>query len=556
MTAERPDHRVTFAVVLAGVSAYALLQSLVLPVLPTIQHNLHTSQSGVTWVLTAYLLSASIFTPILGRVGDMIGKQKMFVVGLVALAVGSLMGALAPSIGIMIAARAIQGIGGGVLPLAFGIVRDEFPASKVSTAIGVVAALAAVGGGLGIVLAGPIVDVLDWHWLFWFPMIFVSIAAVAARVLVPESRVRTPGRINVPAAVLLSSWLVVLLVAVSEGPTWGWRSASVLGLAAGALVIALVWVRVEIRSDHPLIDMRMMRLPAVWTTNLVAFLFGMGMYSVFVFIPEFVQTKPSAGYGFGASVTRSGLFLLPMTVLMFFAGLVSGRFSHRTSPRFVLICSGLISIVGYLLLTVANSTEWVIYIVMASIGVGIGLALSAMSFVIVDSVPLSQTGVATAMNANIRTIGGSIGAGVMASIVASGAVHGVPRESGYTHGFAVLTGATVLAALACRDRPEDPPGTPGHRRRGSGQRRPGARRERGGLSRRSSPTDRHRGSPTADDVGRWRELPVRDPYAAIEAPRRGEGPQVASMTWSLKARPKPSAFPSMPNRNPTMPAAT
>ena len=126
----RTHHQVTFAVLAAGVAAYALLQSLVTPVLPTIQAELHTTQNTVTWVLTAYLLSASIFTPIMGRIGDMIGKERVFVATLVALAVGSLLAAVAPSIAVMIVARVIQGIGGGMIPVAFGIIRDEFPARR------------------------------------------------------------------------------------------------------------------------------------------------------------------------------------------------------------------------------------------------------------------------------------------------------------------------------------------------------------------------------------------------------------------------------------------
>src|SRR5262252_5438677 len=136
---------VTFGVLAAGVAAFALLQSLVIPVLTTVQHELHTSQAAVTWVLTAYLLSASIATPILGRVGDMFGKERVFVATLVALAIGSLMAALAPSIGVMIVARVIQGLAGGMLPVAFGIIRDEFPAEKVTVAVGMIAALTAVG---------------------------------------------------------------------------------------------------------------------------------------------------------------------------------------------------------------------------------------------------------------------------------------------------------------------------------------------------------------------------------------------------------------------------
>ena len=131
--------------------------------------ELHTSQDAVTWVLTAYLLSASIMTPILGRVGDMFGKKWVFVGTLVALAVGSVLAAVAPNLAVMIVARVIQGVAGGTLPLGFGIIRDEFPREKVAGAVGILAALTAVGGSLGIVLAGPIVNALGWRWLFWLP---------------------------------------------------------------------------------------------------------------------------------------------------------------------------------------------------------------------------------------------------------------------------------------------------------------------------------------------------------------------------------------------------
>src|ERR1700759_3122861 len=137
---ERGNHQVTFAVLAVAIGAFALLQSLVVPVLTTVQHQLHTSQDTVTWVLTAYLLSASIMTPILGRIGDMTGKKRGFVAALVALAAGSLLAALGPSLGGMIVARVIQGAGGGMLPVAFGIIRDEFPAEKVAGAVGVLAA--------------------------------------------------------------------------------------------------------------------------------------------------------------------------------------------------------------------------------------------------------------------------------------------------------------------------------------------------------------------------------------------------------------------------------
>jgi len=446
---KRSDYRITYLVLLLGVTAYALLQSLVTPVLPTIQHDLHTSQGTATWVLTAYLLSASIFTPILGRVGDMVGKERMLVVTLLALAAGSVLAGLAHSIGVLILARAIQGIGGAVLPLSFGIVRDEFPAIKVATGVGVVAAMAAVGGGAGIVLAGPIVNSLNYHWLFWIPLIITLIAAVCAHLFVPESPVRTPGRISWLAAVLLSGWLVALLVAVSEAPKWGWGSSKVIGLIALAVVVGVAWVVVELRAREPLIDMHMMRVPAVWTNNLVAFLFGIGMYSVIAFLPQFLQTPKSTGYGFGASIIQSGLYLLPLTVTMFAFGMLSGRIAARYGSKAAVIVGSFFSLGAYLMLAFAHSESWEIYVASTLLGVGLGLAFSAMSNLIVQAVPPAQTGVASGMNANIRTIGGAVGAAVMSSIVTSTLLHsGYPAARGYTYGFAFLAAMTLVAIVA------------------------------------------------------------------------------------------------------------
>ncbi|MCX4751665.1 MFS transporter [Kitasatospora sp. NBC_01287] len=447
--APRTHHQVTFAVLAAGVAAYALLQSLVTPVLPTIQANLHTSQSTVTWVLTAYLLSASIFTPIMGRIGDMIGKERVFVVTLIALAVGSLLAALAGNVTLMIVARAVQGIGGGVLPLAFGIVRDEYPKEKVSGAVGTIASLSAVGAGLGIVLAGPIVDALDWHWLFWLPMIMTVAAAIAAFFLIPASPVRTPGRISWLPALLLSAWLVALLVALSEAPEWGWGSGKVIGLLVAAVLLAVLWVQSERRAAAPLIDMGMMRLTAVWTNNLVALLIGVGMYAVFAFLPEFVQTPSAAGYGFGADITRSGLMLLPATITMFFVGTAAGGLARRIGAKTVVLLGCLVGTAAMAIFAYAHQHAWEIYVGTGVMGVGFGLAFAAMSSLIVSAVPPAQTGVASGMNANIRTIGGSVGAALMASVVTSHAApSGLPREAGYTNGFAMLAAALLVAAAA------------------------------------------------------------------------------------------------------------
>lgn len=444
----RAHDQLTFAVLIVSVSAFALLQSLVTPVLAQFQTEFGTDQSTATWVLTAYLLSASVFTPIMGRIGDRVGKERMLVLTLVALTAGSVLAALAGTIGVMIAARVLQGIGGGVLPLSFGIIRDEFPAHRVPGAVAVLASLAAVGGGVGLVLAGPIVDGLGFRWLFWLPGIVTAVAALAAWLVVPESPVRSEGRISLLPAVLLSAWLVAFLLALSQGRGWGWDSGRVLGLFATTVVVAGAWIVVENRAASPLIDLRMMRLPAVWTTNLVALLLGFGMYAAFGFVPQFAQTPAAAGYGFGASITESGLILLPGSVAMFLVSLASPSLVRRVGAKAVVIAGSLVVAVSMAMLALAHDQERLLYLANAVLGLGMGLVFACLSNLIVAAVPPEQTGVASGMNANIRTIGGSIGAAVMASIVTADLQPTrLPTESGYTHGFLVLTGVMVLAAL-------------------------------------------------------------------------------------------------------------
>jgi EmrB/QacA subfamily drug resistance transporter len=444
------NYRLTFAVLTSAIAAYALLQSMVVPVLTTMQAQLHTSQDAATWILTAYLLSAAIMTPILGRVGDMIGKERVFVAALIALAAGCVLAALAPNIGVMIVARVIQGVAGGMVPVAFGIIRDEFPAGKVAGAVGSLASLTAVGSGLGIVIAGPIVNALGWQYLFWLPMILTVGAAIAALLVIPESPVRSPGSISWLPAILLSAWLVAILVALSEAPAWGWGSPKVIGLLIGGVVAAAAWMFSELHAATPLIDMGMMRLPAVWTNNLVSLLLGLGMYAMFAFLPEFLQTpRAVAGYGFTASIIVSGLMLVPSTVTMFIAGQYVGRLTTWVGGKALVVWGCLISAVSMGILAFAHQQEWEIAVATGLMGFGFGFAYSAMSAIVVAAVPVNQTGVATGMNANIRNIGGSIGSAAMASIVTARlAKSGLPLQSGYTTGFAVMAVVLLLATGA------------------------------------------------------------------------------------------------------------
>ena len=220
----RQHYNLTLGVLVVSALAFALTQTMVAPALPAIQQELGTSATEVTWVLTVFLLTASIATPIVGRLGDMFGKERVLLAVLGVFAVGSLVAALSHSIEMLIAGRAIQGVAGAIFPLSFGIIRDEFPRERVATAIGLISATFGIGGGAGLVLSGVIVDNLSYEWIFWLGLIVIAIAAVATYFFVPESPVKTPAKIDWAGAALLSGALGSLLLGVSQGNNWGWSS--------------------------------------------------------------------------------------------------------------------------------------------------------------------------------------------------------------------------------------------------------------------------------------------------------------------------------------------
>ena len=447
--AVNPNPNRTLLVLAAGGLAYALAQTMIVPALPEIQRDLHASPADATWLLTAFLLTAAIATPLLGRLGDMYGKEHWLLISLAVFGAGSVVSALAGSLEVMIAGRAIQGAGGAIFPLAIGIIRDEFPREKVATGIGTISAMFGIGGGIGLVVAGVLVDGVGLEWIFWLSALAAALAAWATWRWVPESPVRVQARIDWIGGVLLSGALLTLLLAVSEGNTWGWLSAGVLGLFAGSVVLSGAWAAWELRVVDPLVDLRLMSRRPVWTTNVAALAIGFSMFGSFVLIPQLVQTPSVAGYGFGASVTASGLFLWPSSLVMLFAGPLSGRLGTRFGSKLPLALGAVFASAGYFWLAGLHGARIDIYLGSVLLGIGIGLAFAAMANLTVEAVPPDQTGIASAINAIMRQVGGAIGAQVSAAIVSAHFVLGgrFPAESGYTTAF-VMSGIGAIVALA------------------------------------------------------------------------------------------------------------
>lgn len=452
---ERPDEGVSkrpwliFAVIATSVSSYALMQSLTVPAVPLIQADFRTDQATASWLITAFLVAAAVATPIIGRLGDSFGKRRFFVLCMVSLAAGSLLAAWAPSIGVLIAARVIQGLSGGMIPLAFGIIRDEMPIESVPFAISVLSSLLAAGVAVGIVVSGVVVDTFGYHWLFVIPGIGATLMAVLARVLIPLSPPGKRQRVRLVPVLLLAGWLVALLVGLSKAPTWGWTSWSVQSMIWGGLVLLGLWIVVEWRGSEPLIDLRLMRQRGVAAPNLVGLLIGMASYGSFAFLPQFVQTPTANGYGFGASTGESGYMMLPSAVMSFAVGLTSARLARRWEPRHVIAVGCLVTAGGLAMSAFAHEHVWQVYVSNTISGLGGGLAFACLANAVVAAVPRESTGMASGMNANLRTIGGSIGSAVLAAMITAEVLpSGYSVEAGYTGGFAFLALMALLAAAS------------------------------------------------------------------------------------------------------------
>lgn len=448
--------RAVLAVLMLAVIAFSMLQSFFIPVLSRIQVEFHTDQSTVTWVLTAYLLSATVCTPLLGRLGDVFGQRRMFVISIAALGVGSAIAAAAPTIGWLIAARAFQGVGGGVLPLAFGIARDELPPSRVDGALSQIAAVAAIGFGMGIVIAGPIVENLGFFWLHLLPLVLSMAATLAVLRVIPRSMPRGGPMPSALSAILLSAALTAVLLALSRGSVWGWASVQVVTVSISGAVLAVAWCAAELRVTTPVVDLSLMRIRGVWSANIVTFFVGFCTFTMFAFVPQFLQTPTSVEYGFGLSLSQASFYILPASVAGFLVGFVNGRLLAIWGSRPVVVAGTIVMAAGAWLLVFAHDAGWQILVAMTLQGVGSGLAFASVAGVAIGAVSPEHTGVTAGMNANIRTLGGAIGVAAGAGVV-TGSIEstGYAATWGYQAGFAVAGAAAALATVAALTIPRN-----------------------------------------------------------------------------------------------------
>jgi MFS family permease len=425
-------------------------QTLVIPLLPRLMAIFNVSVTSVTWVFTASLLAGAVATPLLSRFGDMYGKKTMILTTMGLLLAGSVVCAVSGSLGVLIVGRALQGTSSAMIPLAIGMIRDTFPREKVTTAIGVVSATMGVGGTLGMIVTGLIADHTKSHRpVFWIAAGLAAVGLVLIALSARDSGARAGGRPDLVGALFLAGWLVCLLLAISEGNSWGWTSGSTLGLFGASAGLCAAWVVIELNVRRPLVRLGLLVGRQSLSANVISLLLGFSMFAAFTLISTFVQTPPKVGYGLGGSVLDVGLYTLPSTVTMLVCSVLAGRIAAAIGAAFTLAIGSVFAGLSYLWLAVSNSHVSDVLAFGAIQGIGFGIAYAALGTLAVQHVPMDQSGIASGINSLVRTAGGSVAGAVTASLLTGYTIPGtqIPSLHGYVLCFVIVTVGAGLAAV-------------------------------------------------------------------------------------------------------------
>lgn len=454
------------ALAFAGI-VVSLMQTLVVPLVPALPRLLDAPASDTAWVVTATLLAGAVATPVMGRLGDMYGKRRILLVCITVLVAGSVICAVSSSVVPMIVGRALQGMAAGVIALGISIMRDTVPADRLGSATAMMSASLGVGGALGLPAAALLADNFDWHVLFWTSACLGAVAGVLVVSLVPESRVRTGGRFDVPGGLGLSIALVCLLLAISQGGEWGWTSGTTLGLLAVAAVVLLLWGWWELRATQPLVDLRVTARRQVLLTNIASVVFGFAMFAMSLVLPQLLQLPEETGFGLGRSMLVAGLVMAPSGLIMMAMAPVSALISRTMGPKVTLILGAIVVATGYGLNIAFMSQIWHLVLVSCVIGAGIGLAYGAMPTLIMGGVPTSETAAANSLNTLMRSIGTSVSSAVAGAVLAQMTVPfgsaNLPSQEGFRVVMAIGAGAAVLAMAVAAFLPRRQP-VPARRR--------------------------------------------------------------------------------------------
>ena len=405
----------TLAAVAFGLFMIMLDNTIVNVALPSIERSLHMSISSLEWIVTAYALTFAALLITGGKLGDLYGRRKMFMAGLVVFTLASLACGLAPSAGFLIGARAVQGVGAALMnPATLSIITATFPPKERGQAIGIWAGVSALALAIGPLVGGLIVDNINWHWIFYVNVPVGVVGIIVSRLVIAESSDTSREQsIDIPGLVTSSGALLALSYALIEGNRHGWGSAEIIGLFIGSAVLLALFIWLEVRQRLPMLDLGLFKIGSFVGANIVAMLVSLGMFGVFFFISLYVQNV------LGYSPTKAGAIFLPMTVLIIVVAPIAGKLSDRVGSRW-LMGSGM-SILGVSLLLYQriglHTGFWSLLPQLVLGGIGMALTMSPMTSAAMGSVPVDKAGVGSGVLNSFRQVGGSLGIALMGAIL-------------------------------------------------------------------------------------------------------------------------------------------
>lgn len=444
--ADRRDgpSRFVFPILAIGAVFQAIMQTVMVPLLPSMPGFTGAGPAAVSWLLTATLLVGAIMTPIFGRLADMIGKKRMLVTAFALMTAGSLICALTSDIGLLIFARGLQGAGAAVLPIGMSILRDELPRERVDRAVAVLSATLGIGTAVGIPFAATIVEFADWHVLFWVTTVIGAGVLAAAVIFIRESRTRTGGRFDAVGAVGLTGALVCLLVPITQGGIWGWTSPAVLTMFAAAVVLFVLWGVQQMRNTNPLVDLRVSARRAVLAPHLVALLVGFAFYGNTLITTQLLQASPGNGAGYGFSILQAALCQLPASFAMMIFALVAARVADRFGARTAMFAGALFLIVGYAVHAVPDKPVWSVVVAVFIAAIGTTFVYCTLPLLILGAVPASQNAAANGVNVLLRTVGSTVCSAVVASILAASTLTGGVSAAGFSLAYLMCGACAVI----------------------------------------------------------------------------------------------------------------
>lgn len=440
-----------------GAVVVSFMQALIVPAIATIARDLDVSPAAAGWAVTVNLLACAVLTPLLSRLGDLHGRQRLLLWSMGACLAGSLMAAATSSLALLLAARVLQGASGAVFPLAVGVLRDELPVAGATRATAIVSGMLSLGAGLGLVLGGLLLHGGgSYHRLFWLAAAVSAAGFAALAWAVPAARTAAPHgrtRLDLVGATMLTLGLLALLLGLSEASRWGPTAPATLGCVVLGLVILAGWVRWEHHTPAPLVDPRAMAARPVLVTNLAGLFVGLANFACFLGITQLAQVPAAPeGYGFGASVlTTAVVFLLPATLCSAAVAPLGGEIVHRLGGRGAMIGSGVLGVAGFAGLAVAHAETVTVIAGTILVLCSVSIAYAAMPALLAAEIAAAHTAVANSINSVARWVGGALGSALVVTLVAG---QRVPPESAFVAVFALgALGCAAGTALVARGLP-------------------------------------------------------------------------------------------------------